>query len=169
MLGGGGAWGQGGDNPQILPGTPSFGGGGGSTQQGATGLQQDPWANIQSYYPQYGQQTGGFSNFPSQWGTASNTLSGFANGQYNTNVPSQWGTATDYASNYLQNGQSASAAPAYQAAKQAAQYDIENAIKQSAEQAGMGGMRYSSPMAASAQRIAGRRWRASAVSTRRTS
>jgi hypothetical protein len=126
---------------------------GAGTGGNATGLQQDPWASVQSYYPQYGQQQS-FNNYPSQWGTASNTLTGFTNGQYNTNVPSQWGTASDYATNYLQNGQTASAAPAYQAAKAAAQFDIEDAIKQAAETAGMGGIRYSSPMAANAQRIA---------------
>lgn len=123
----------------------------------ATGTGQqatNPWASVSSYYPQYGQSQS-FTNYPSQWGTANNTLTGFTNGQYNTNVPNQWGTATDYATNYLQNGQSASAAPAYQAAKQAAQYDIEDAIKQAAETAGVSGMRYSSPMAANAQRIAG--------------
>jgi len=123
-------------------------------QAGTTTAQANPWANVSSYFPQYGQSQA-FSNYPSQWGTASNTLTGFANGQYNTNVPTQWNQATDFSNQMMQTGMPTNTSAAYEAAKASGQYDVQNAIKQAAEQAGLGGMRYSSPMAAQAQNISG--------------
>lgn len=131
----------------------------GTTAQGVDTTKQgqgaaNPWAGVSSYYPQYGQTTT-FNNYPSQWQNANDTYSGFTSGAYNTNIPNQWNTATDWATNYLQNGQAASAAPAYQAAKQAAQYDIKNTADQMAEQYGAMGLRGSSVLPSQVANYAG--------------
>ena len=56
----------------------------------------------------------------------------------------------------MQTGDPTSQDPWYQQAKGVAQTDIEDAIKQAAEQAGLSGLRWSTPMGRSAQDIAGR-------------
>lgn len=73
-----------------------------------------------------------FTNYPSQWGTASNTYTDIANAN-----PNSWG---DW----------------YDKAKQTTQYDITDAIRQAVETAGMGGMRYSSSLGRTGQDIAAR-------------
>jgi len=108
---------------------------------GATGTGGDmgtyDWTQTQGDVPSYGGDTtmpGGFdfSQIP---------------------MPEQWGQAGDFFGNMLQTGQPTSASDWYTKAKEEAAFDVDAAIKQAAEQAGMGGMRYSSPMGAAAQRI----------------
>ncbi len=92
------------------------------------GLGYDP----SSIYSGYGQPTT-FTNYPSQWGTASNTLTGIA-----------------------QNGNPVNYQPWYEQAKAATNYDITDAIRQAAETAGLGGMRWSTSLGRTAQDIAAR-------------
>lgn len=73
-----------------------------------------------------------FTNYPSQWGTASNTYTDIANAN-----PNSWG---DW----------------YDKAKAAAQPDITDAIRQAVETAGLGGMRYSTALGRTGQDIAAR-------------
>jgi len=73
-----------------------------------------------------------FTNYPSQWQTANDTLTGIA-----TADPNSWG---DW----------------YTKAKAAAQPDITDAIRQAVESAGMGGMRWSESLGRTGQDIAGR-------------
>lgn len=68
-------------------------------------------------------------------------------------MPQEWGEASDFFANMLQTGKPTSSADWYTQAKQQAGYDVENAIKQAAEQAGLSGMRWSTPLGATAQRI----------------
>ena len=73
-----------------------------------------------------------FTNYPSQWQTASNTYTDIANAN-----PQSWG---DW----------------YTKAKAAAQPDITDAIRQAVETSGLGGMRWSSALGRTGQDIAGR-------------
>jgi hypothetical protein len=66
---------------------------------------------------------------------------------------------------YGQGGMPTSTTPQYLAAKRQAQYDIEDAIKGAAEQAGLGGTRWSTPLGRTAQDIAGRRMTELGVAT----
>lgn len=131
-------------DPYEMPGASQQIIGGNTADPTASVTAQNPWSGVTSYAPQYGQQTGAFNNYPSQWQNANDTYGGFTSGAYNTNIPGQWNTATDWATNYLQNGQATSAAPAYQAAKAATMNDITNTANQMAEQYGAMGLRGSS-------------------------
>jgi hypothetical protein len=94
---------------------------------------------------------------PSEWNTASNVLQGYAQGQGGVNAPTEWNQASNNATNMARTGNATSASDAYMKAKQVAQTDTTDAIKQAAEQAGLGGTRWSSSMGRNAQDIAGRR------------
>lgn len=89
---------------------------------------------------------GSFSNYPSQWTGTENVLN-----YLGTNTPWQYDEAGSIAS-----GLASGVDPWYQAAQQRGRYDTQDAIKQAAEQAGLGGTRWSSVMGRSAQDIAGR-------------
>jgi len=97
--------------------------------------------------------TGGFQ-YPSQWGTASDVFTQFAQG-LPTQTPWQWQQGSDIASQMAQSGMPTSYEPMYQQAKGIAERDTTQAIKQAAEQAGLSGTRWSTPLGQTAQRIAG--------------
>ncbi len=112
------------------------------------------WKNWQMPQTDIGESTG--VQYPDQWGQASDIYSGFGSGD-RTPDPSQWGQATDWLTGmFNQGGMPTDTTEAYKAAQAAGKYDTEDAIKQAAEQAGMGGTRYSSMLGRSAQDIAGR-------------
>ena len=67
--------------------------------------------------------------------------------------PSQWGEASDFWSQMLETGMPTSIEPWWQAQQQAAGVQIERAGREAAEQYGMGGMRYSSPLGQQLGRI----------------
>jgi hypothetical protein len=69
-----------------------------------------------------------------------------------TNYPSQWQTANDTLTGIAQNGYG----NWYDQAKQSAQFDITDAIRQAVETAGMGGQRWSSSLGRTGQDIAAR-------------
>jgi len=73
-----------------------------------------------------------------------------------TNYPSQWQTASNALTGIAQNGNPVNYGGWYNQAKQTAQTDITDAIRQAVEQAGMGGMRWSSALGRTGQDIAGR-------------
>ena len=103
---------------------------------GATGTGGDmgtyDWTQTQGTVPSYGAGQFDFSQIP---------------------MPEQWNQAGDFFDYMLQSGMPTSSSDWYTRAKEEAAFDVDAAIKQAAEQAGMGGMRYSSPMGAAAQRI----------------
>ena len=130
------------------------------TQQGICGQAGIQPVGQTQYINQGGQappgqqpQTGGFQ-YPSQWNTASDVLTQFAQG-LPTQQPWQWQQGSDIASQMAQTGMPTSYEPMYQQAKSIAQRDTTAAIKQAAEQAGLSGMRWSTPLGQTAQRIAG--------------
>ena len=100
------------------------------------------------------QGAGGFQ-YPSQWQTASDVMSNFALGAP-TQIPWQWQQGSDIASQMAQTGMPTSYELAYQKAKGIAETDTLDAIKAAAEQVGLSGMRWSTPMGRTAQDIAGR-------------
>ncbi len=140
VQGGGGA--SGGTNPLVdsggnnSPYVPSY-----------TPYSNDPYFTTQELSPQY----------PQEWDTASNVLSDFARTGMPTPVPNLWNLGGVGATNMASTGMPTSNEAWYQNAKQVAQTDIEDAIKQASEQANLRGIRWSTPLGRSAQDIAGRR------------
>ena len=102
----------------------------------------------------YTGETGAFP-YPQEWDVASNTLSQFAGG-LPTDIPSIWNQGAGIASQMGQTGMPTDTSPAYQASKKVVEQDTIDAIKQAAEQAGLSGLRWSTPMGRTAQDIAGR-------------
>lgn len=74
---------------------------------------------------------------------------------YTGYMPSQWQTAND-AYTRIANANPMSWGSWYDKAKQTAQYDINDAIRQAVETAGMGGMRWSDSLGRTGQDIAAR-------------
>lgn len=74
-----------------------------------------------------------------------------------TQMPDIWGQLGGLATQMATTGAPTSQDPWYQQAKQVAGRDIESSIGQAAEQAGLTGMRWSTPLARQAQEIAARR------------
>ena len=110
--------------------------GGTTTTTGATNMTTGTPASygydFSSYFPEYGQAT--TLQLPQELDWASSALGELSA----TGRPADW-------------------APWYQQAKGVAQTDIMDAIKQAAEQAGLSGTRWSTPMGRTAQDISGRR------------
>jgi hypothetical protein len=105
----------------------------------------------------FGGQNYGQKNFPypGQMNQATDIFSAFGQGMP-TQVPGQWQTATGIGNYYGSNGgQPTSADPWYQAAVQNANNNITDSINQAKEQAGLGGMRWSTPLGRTAQQVAG--------------
>lgn len=101
------------------------------------------------------QQTQQPFQFPSQWDLASNILSHFGTGGA-TATPGLWTQGGDIATQMAQTGMPVSTMPYYQAMKGVVGGDISDAIKQATEQAGLSGMRYSTPLGQQVSNIAGR-------------
>jgi len=127
-----------------VPGMPTQGG---NPQMGVMG------APVGQPVPQGGNVGNGFQH-PDQWGTASDVFTRFAQG-LPTQQPWQWQEGSDVASQMASGGMPTSYEPMYQQAKSIAQRDTDQAIKQAAEQAGLSGLRWSTPLGQTAQRIAG--------------
>ena len=70
-------------------------------------------------------------------------------------MSNEYNTASDLYNWMAYSGQPTDTTAAYQAAKTAGQYDTNNAIANAAEQAGLGGTRWSTPLGYTAQNIAG--------------
>jgi hypothetical protein len=68
-------------------------------------------------------------------------------------MPSQWGEASDFWSQMLKTGMPTDVEPWWQAQQQKAGVQIERAGKEAAEQFGLGGMRYSTPLGQQLGRI----------------
>ena len=155
--------GPGGINP-ALTGQYSQGTQGGSTQprNGQGGINPASGQLDSTGYGNYGGGYGNYGNMmgfggvpqPGAWGTAGDVFSQFAYGNPGS-VPWQWDAASGGFSDMAQTGNPTSQDPWYQKAKGVAQTDIQNAIAQASEQAGMSGLRYGSPLAEQSQRISG--------------
>ncbi len=72
--------------------------------------------------------------------------------------PSQWGEASDFWSKMLETGQPTDIEPWWQAQQQATKLGIERAGKESVEQFGLGGLRYSTPLGQQLGRQASEAW-----------
>jgi len=88
-------------------------------------------------------------------GTDPNEWYGTEQGQMQ--YPWAWEQASGVLGPMSETGMPADWDPWYQQAKQVAQTDIQDQISQAAEQAGLSGLRWSTPLGRSAQDIAGRR------------
>jgi hypothetical protein len=134
-------------------------GDGGGTDGGGHGSEVDFASNMgedwQNYFDnggvqnttQYPTEAWDASSLvtPSQWDTATNVATNYAYG-YPTQSPWEWDAAAQATTNQ----------PWYDAMKGVVETNTSDAIKQAAEQAGLGGMRWSTPMGRTAQDIAGR-------------
>lgn len=134
--------------------------GGGTDNGGLINLDPNEWNGGYdqggSKYPQSYADLG--TQYPYEWGTASDVLQNMAQHGYATEQPEAWKwTESDLNQIIGKLGMPTSYAPAYQAAKGVAQTDISDAIKEASEQAGLTGLRWSTPLGRSAQDIAGRR------------
>lgn len=139
-------------------GSGGGGSGGGSGGGGGGGLSDDfSWDWGGNYPPMGGGAQAGQFPYPEEWDISSNVLSNFAQHGYPTDVPQQWGQASDFTNQMMQTGMPVHQSDWYQQAKGVAQTDITDAIKQAAEQARLGGLRWSTPLGRTAQDIAGRR------------
>ncbi len=95
---------------------------------------------------------GAFTNYPSQWGQSQEILN-----YLGQSTPWQYDQASQTASDMAYSGMPTDVDPWYRAAQQQGWYDTQDAIKQAAETAGLGGTRWSTQMGRSAQDIAGRK------------
>lgn len=99
-----------------------------------------------------GQQ--GF-NYPSQWGQASDIYSYFGGGAP-TDIPQQWQQGTQMAQDiWGQQGMPTDTSQWWRSMQESIQPDITRSIQQAVEQAGLSGMRYSTPLGQQAARIGG--------------
>ena len=121
-------------------------------------IQQDP--TKERYLP-IGQFSGGQSsgqfqfNYPWQWDLASSIYSQLAGG-IQLPTPWQWTFGSNVLRGIAKTGLPVSQEPWYQRAKEVADIDIENAIANAAEQAGLTGLRWSTPLARTAQDVSGK-------------
>jgi hypothetical protein len=97
-----------------------------------------------------------FGAQPSQWTTASNTLSDFANTGGYVAAPDEWYGASYGAGQMAQSGMPTDVDPWYQKAKEVSDYNTQESIKQAMEQAGLSGNRWSSGAQRTAADIGGK-------------
>jgi hypothetical protein len=163
------------------------GGGGGGTAGGGEGVWDwsDIWSQHPEYDWSQGWMEGGEMeptqfNYPQEYHAGSNVLQNLAQGAeagipkvwsqmagflpdvmkqgLPTDIPWAWSQAQQYINELAKGeGMPTSQDPWYQQAKTVAQQDIEDAIKQASEQAGLAGLRFSTPLGRSAQEIAAQR------------
>ena len=94
-------------------------------------------------------------NYPWQWNLASDIYSQLAGG-IQLPTPWQWTYGSNVLRGIAKTGLPVSQEPWYQRAKEVADIDIENAIANAAEQAGLTGLRWSTPLARTAQDVSGK-------------
>jgi len=94
-------------------------------------------------------------NYPWQWNLASDIYSQLAGG-IQLPTPWQWTFGSNILRGIAKTGLPVSQEPWYQRAKEVADIDIENAIANAAEQAGLTGLRWSTPLARTAQDVSGK-------------
>lgn len=135
------------------------GGGGGDVNSYAWGSGYDN-PQYQTYQDYSGDPYGGMNTMwtPPEWDTAGNMFSSWATNPEAglAGNPSLGYGVNSYANMIDNQGQSTNWAPQYEAAKKAAQYDVNTEIDNAAEKAGLGGMRWSTPLGRTAQDIAGK-------------
>ena len=113
------------------------------TTQGQTGTQGGNVAQQQGF------------NFPSQWGTASDIYNYFGTGGA-TQIPQGWQQGQQMAQDIWGRGGMPTGSEDYwRSLQESIQPDITRSIQQAVEQAGLGGLRYSTPLGQQAARIGG--------------
>lgn len=138
--------------PQMNPDWSQYG----FTLDTGGGGNMNGYGNISDYLKNWGvEQYGKVQPQTYQYGTPNANMFGQQMPYQGLNYPQQWGTATNVLNPMAYTGMPSYQDPWYQQAKQVAGYDIQNQMSQAAEQMGLRGLRYSTPMAAESQRIAG--------------
>jgi hypothetical protein len=101
----------------------------------------------------YNMDNSGF-NYPVEWGNLAAGWKGF--GKIKADTPTSWQTGMGALTPMAQTGQPVSSDPWWQATQDVTNRTIQDQIKMAAEQAGLGGTRWSTPLGYTAQDIAGR-------------
>jgi hypothetical protein len=101
----------------------------------------------------YNMDNSGF-NYPTEWGNLASGWKDFGNTKVST--PSSWQVGMDALNPMAQSGQPVSSDPWWAATQDVTNRTIQDQIKAAAEQAGMGGTRWSTPLGYTAQDIAGK-------------
>uniref|UniRef100_A0A6M3ISC1 Uncharacterized protein n=1 Tax=viral metagenome TaxID=1070528 RepID=A0A6M3ISC1_9ZZZZ len=140
-------------------GFPQYGPGGapgstGTPGASGTGTTYGGW-DWPGTYPTEAPEQSEFQ-YPEEWNIASSVLGNFAQHGYPTDIPGQWTEASDWTSQMMQSGMPTSQDEWYTQRKAVVERDIQDSIKQAAEQARLGGLRWSTPLGRTAQDIAGR-------------
>ena len=100
------------------------------------------------------QQQQGF-NYPSQWQQAGD-IYGYFGGGAPTDIPQQWQQGTQMAQDiWQQGGMPTDTSQWWRSMQESIQPDITRSIQQAVEQAGLSGLRYSTPLGQQAARIGG--------------
>lgn len=101
----------------------------------------------------YGLDNSGFL-FPSEWNTGTAMYNAYGSAQVPT--PSSWQTGMNALTPMAQTGQPVSSGDWWKTTQDVTNRSIQDAIKNASEQAGLGGMRWSTPLGYTAQDIAGK-------------
>jgi hypothetical protein len=151
------------DGSQWVSGGGSGGSGGSGAIGGTSGTTGATGTSGGGTVTDY--NTGAFTNYPSQWLQSSDVLSNLAQTGQRTQDPSQWYDATNVANQMAYNGMPTDTSASYQAQLAQSKQDIADAIRQSNEQSGVNGLRWSSVNNRNAQDIAGRAMTSLAATT----
>jgi len=112
------------------------------------------WTDVPGWEDAGTPYSGSFP-YPEQWGTAGDVYKNFAYGDP-TQVPQEWETASGAMTPMAQTGMPTTQGEWWEAMQPVVQRSIEDQAKESAEQFGLGGLRYSTPLQRNITDIAGR-------------
>lgn len=107
------------------------------------------------YYPSADVGAGKGFQYPEQWGTASDVMTNFAYGDP-TQVPWQWQEASQFGQGMMESGMPVDVSGYREAMAPVLQRQFEDMTKQSMEDYGLGGLRWSTPAQRSIADIGGR-------------
>jgi len=97
------------------------------------------------YYPSADVGAGSGFQYPEQWGTASDVMTNFAQGDP-TQVPWQWDQASQFGQNMMQTGMPVDVSGYKEAMAPVLERQFGDMTRQQLEEFGMGGLRWSTPV-----------------------
>ena len=97
------------------------------------------------YYPSSDVGAGSGFQYPEQWGTASDVMTNFAQGDP-TQVPWQWDQASQFGQNMMQTGSPVDVSGYKEAMAPVLERQFGDMTRQQLEEFGMGGLRWSTPV-----------------------
>jgi len=97
------------------------------------------------YYPSADVGPGKGFQYPEQWGTASDVMTNFAQGDP-TQVPWQWSEASEFGQNMMQEGMPVDVSAYKEAMAPVLERQFGDMTRQMLEEFGMGGLRWSTPV-----------------------